>query len=288
MPADPHRADAPRRGTRDPDDSPPDAHPLDDAVRLVDRTWPTVGAPLVLVPLGATEQHGPHLPLDVDATIAVTIADTLAARVRDSGGDAVVAPEIAYGSSGEHQDFPGTMSIGTTALQLLLVELGRSATVWAPRIVFVNAHGGNLEALVAAVRVLRSEGRDVAWLPCSPEGGAPHDAHAGFDETSMMLHLRRSAVRSDAIEPGATAPIGELLPRLRADGVRAVSPNGVLGDPRGASASEGERLLAAIAEAAWRRLTGEVAHDGRLVARAGTPDAHGEPDEQDDADGPRR
>jgi creatinine amidohydrolase len=253
-----------------PDDRrPPDAHPLDHAARLVERTWPTVESPLVLVPLGATEQHGPHLPLDTDAAIAVAVAERLAERSRADGVDAVVAPAIAYGSSGEHQGFPGTISIGTAALQLLLIELGRSATVWAPRIVFVNAHGGNLDALAAAVGVLRSEGRDIAWLPCAPDGGGPRDAHAGYDETSMLEHLRAPAVRVDRIEPGATAPIGELLPRLRAEGVRAVAPNGVLGDPRGATAGAGQRLLTAIVEAAWRRLNGDVAGDGRLVRRDG-------------------
>lgn len=247
----------------------PDQHPLDDSARLVDRTWPSVAAPLLLVPVGATEQHGPHLPLDVDAAIAQTVADRLAARARDRGDDAVVAPLIAYGSSGEHQDFPGTLSIGTAALQLMLIELGRSASSWAPRVVFVNAHGGNLDALVASVRVLRSEGRDAAWLPCAADDGGHHDAHAGYDETSIMAHLRAPAIRFDRFEPGATDPITALLPRLRTGGVRAVSPNGVLGDPRGASAEAGEHLLATVVDAAWRRLTGLVADDGRLVARVG-------------------
>lgn len=246
----------------------PDQHPLDDAARLVDRTWPSVGAPLLLVPVGATEQHGPHLPLGTDAAIAATVAERLGARVRGEGGDAVVAPVIAYGSSGEHQDFAGTLSIGTAALQLMLIELGRSASSWAPRVVFVNAHGGNVDALVASVRVLRSEGRDAAWLPCAADGGGRRDAHAGYDETSIMAHLRAPAIRFDRFEPGAIEPITALLPRLRADGVRAVSPNGVLGDPSGASAEAGEQLLAAIVDAAWRRLTGVVADDGRLVARA--------------------
>ncbi len=276
--ADSHRADSPGRGARDPDERPSDAHPLDDSARLVDRTWPTVGHPLVLVPLGATEQHGPHLPLDVDAVIAVTIADRLAARARESGDEAVVAPAIAYGASGEHQDFPGTMSIGTAALQLLLVELGRSASEWASRLVFVNAHGGNLEALIAAVRLLRSEGRDAAWLPCVPDGGGPHDAHAGYGETSMLARLRAPAIRFERIEPGALAPIGELLPRLRAEGVRAVSPNGVLGDPRGASASAGERFLDAIVDAAWLRLRGEATPDGLLMARSVAPGERGDAD----------
>ena len=242
-------------------------HPLDDSARLVERTWPTVASPVLLVPVGSTEQHGPHLPFDTDTVIAVAVAGQLAERARAAGTEVVVAPAIAYGSSGEHQDFSGTISIGTAALQLMLIELGRSASSWAPRTVFVNGHGGNLQALSAAVGVLRSEDRDAAWLPCAPDDGGPHDAHAGHDETSIMLHLRLASVRAERIEPGATAPIGELLPRLRDEGVRAVSPNGVLGDPRTASATAGERLLTAIVDAAWRRLTGEVAPDGRLVPR---------------------
>ena len=241
-------------------------HPSDLLAPLAERTWPTVASPVLLVPVGSTEQHGPQLPLDTDTVIAVAVAEGLAERARAVGMDAVVAPAIAYGSSGEHQDFPGTISIGTAALQLMLIELGRSASAWAPRTVFVNGHGGNLQALSAAVRVLRSEDRDAAWLPCSPDDGGPHDAHAGYDETALLLHLRPASVRVDRIEPGATASISELPPRLRAEGVRAVSPNGVLGDPRAATADAGERLFAAIVDAAWRRLMGEVARDGLLVA----------------------
>lgn len=240
-------------------------HPLDDADRLVERTSPTVGSPVVLVPLGSTEQHGPHLPLDTDTTVAVAVAEALAGRLREEGTDAVVAPAVPYGSSGEHQDFAGTISIGTAALQHLLVELGRSATTWAPRIVFVNGHGGNLDALAGAVGILRGEGRDVAWLPCA--AGGARDAHAGLAETSLLTRLRPASVRADRAEPGATEPIGDLLPRLRAGGVRAVSPNGVLGDPVGATAEAGDRLLAAMIEAASLRLHGDVAPDGRLVER---------------------
>lgn len=245
-------------------------HPFDDSPDLVARTWPTVGAPVLFVPVGSTEQHGPHLPLDTDTSIAVVVAERLAARARAAGADAVVAPAIAYGSSGEHQDFPGTISIGTAALELMLIELGRSASSWAVRIVFVNGHGGNLDALIAAVRVLRSEGRDAVWLPCASDDGGAHDAHAGYDETAVQLHLRAGYVRETRFEPGATASIGELLPRLRAEGVRPVSPNGVLGDPSGASVAAGEHLLSAIVDATWRRFTGEVTTDGRLVARDGT------------------
>lgn len=212
--------------------------------RLGDATWPEVrdraaSAPTtLLVPLGATEQHGPHLPLGTDATIAVALAEAAAARVADT----VVAPVLPYGSSGEHQDFPGTLSIGAEATELVLVELGRSATETFLRVLFVNAHGGNALPLRAAVARLGDEGRDVrAWAPTF--GG---DAHAGRTETSLMLAL--DEVRVGLAEAGNDAPLGELIDRLQVDGVRAVSPNGVLGDPTGASAAEGRALLVAAVD----------------------------------------
>jgi mycofactocin precursor peptide peptidase len=213
--------------------------------RLADATWPEVeerrsaGPTTLLVPLGATEQHGPHLPLGTDSRIAEVLARVAAARVPG----AIVAPTLPYGSSGEHQDFPGTLSIGAAATELVLVELGRSAAETFDRVLFVNAHGGNAAPLAAAVERLRAEGRDAdAWAPRF--GG---DAHAGRTETSLLLALAPGRVR-DERAAGNGAPLAEVIGRLRADGVRAVSPNGVLGDPVGASAAEGEELLAAAAE----------------------------------------
>jgi creatinine amidohydrolase len=205
----------------------------------------------LLVPVGSLEQHGPHLPLDTDARVAAAVAGRAAGR--DLA--VLVAPPLAYGASGEHEGFPGTLSIGHDALRAVLVELGRSASRWAPRLVFVNGHGGNIPTVPDAVAQLRREGRDAAWWPCVPPTG---DAHAGRTETSIMLALDPAAVRRDAAEPGATAPLAELLPALRAGGVAAVSPNGVLGDPTGATAEEGERLLREMVErlrvgvARWR------------------------------------
>jgi mycofactocin system creatininase family protein len=246
------------------------------AWRLVDRPWPEVGRPLVLVPLGSTEQHGPHLPLDTDSTVASLVCEALGARLAADGVDAVVAPAIAYGASGEHEDFPGTISIGTQALTLLLLEFGRSASSWAERIVFVNGHGGNIEALSAAVPVLIDEERPSAWLPCVPdrtrldERVGPLDAHAGRSETSLMVAHDASRVRADGLEQGNVGPIGELMARLRDEGTRQVSPNGVLGDARGATAAEGELLLDAIVEGAWSRLRDGRADDrGCLVASRG-------------------
>lgn len=207
---------------------------------LAGAVWPEIpDGGLLVVPLGSVEQHGHHLPLGTDTAVAGAVA---AAAVEALEG-ALLAPALAYGASGEHEGFPGTVSIGTEVLTRLLVEYGRSACRWAGRVLIVNGHGGNLDALRAAVPLLRSEDRDVAWFPCALPGA---DAHAGRTETSLMLHVEPAGVRADRALPGVTTPIGELLPRLRADGVRSVSPTGVLGDPSGASGVEGAALLALL------------------------------------------
>jgi creatinine amidohydrolase len=210
---------------------------------LADLPWPAVGGGLLVVPLGSTEQHGPHLPLSTDTDVAVALATSVP--------DAVVAPALAYGASGEHAGFPGTLSIGQAALELVLVELVRSADAF-DRVLLLNGHGGNADPVRRAVATLRAEGRDVrAWSP-SWDG----DAHAGRTETSVLLALGRPVSPERPV--GATAPVAELMPALRAGGVRAVSPTGVLGDARGASAEEGAALLAAAAQdlhaflAGWR------------------------------------
>ena len=203
--------------------------------------WPEVEAGprrLLVVPLGSLEQHGPHLPMDTDTRIACFVA------ARACGGRAGVglAPPVAIGASGEHADFPGTLSIGTTALSLLLVELGRHASLHWPAMLLVNGHGGNGPAITDAVARLRAEGREChVWHAGLPGDGG--DAHAGRTETSLMLALAPSEVLLDRATAGDTRPIASIMPALRAGGVRAVSPNGVLGDPAGASAAEGMRLL---------------------------------------------
>ena len=207
-------------------------------MRLGERTWTEVEPATVLVPVGSLEQHGPHLPLDTDARIAAAVAR----RAADPA--MLVAPPLAYGASGEHEGFAGTLSIGHDALRAVLVELGRSAG-WASRMVFVNGHGGNLPTVPEAVVQLRQEGREVAWSGCAVPGG---DAHAGRTETSILLALDPSVVRLEAAEVGNTAELLALLPVLTKGGVRAASPNGVLGDPRGATAAEGEVLLATLVE----------------------------------------
>lgn len=210
--------------------------------------WPQLAGrrSTLLVPLGSTEQHGPHLPLDTDTRIAVAVAGRVAGELGH-----LCAPSIAYGASGEHQGFPGTVSIGTAALRTVLVEYGRSAFDWAHRLVFVNGHGGNVDALREAVALLRAEGRDTGWCGCTAEGG---DAHAGHTETSVLLHLWPQLVHTDRFAPGNTAPLGQLIGPLRGRGVAAVSESGVLGDPTTATAEAGEAILAAMVAGCTRRI----------------------------------
>ncbi|BAX91043.1 mycofactocin biosynthesis peptidyl-dipeptidase MftE [Mycobacterium shigaense] len=202
----------------------------------------------ILIPLGSTEQHGPHLPLDTDTRIATAVARGARARLDEQW---LVAPAIAYGASGEHQSFAGTISIGTDALTTLLVEYGRSAASWGHRLVFVNGHGGNVAALDAAVRQLRSEGRDAGWCPCAAAGA---DAHAGHTETSVLLHISPTDVLTDRWLAGNRAPLPDLLPSMRSGGVEAVSPVGILGDPTTATAAEGKRIFSEMVDGCVRRV----------------------------------
>ena len=226
--------------------------------------WPEVpdGAVLV-VPLGSCEQHGPHLPLDTDTRIATACADALAER----RGDVVVAPAVGIGASGEHEGFPGTLSIGTLALEAVLVELVRSALPppGSPRpppfagVVLVNGHGGNVEAVARAAALLADEGRALlVWHPSVPGG----DSHAGRTETSLLLHLCPEVVRMDRAEPGSSARWRDIGDVVRTEGLAAVSPTGVLGDPTTATAREGGEVFGALVDdlgatfASWRATLG--------------------------------
>jgi len=219
---------------------------------LSEMTWEEAAdlacSSLLAIPLGSTEQHGPHLPLDTDTRIAMAMAERLAS----ARGDVVVAPPVPYGSSGEHRGFAGTLSIGGPATECLVVEVVRSADAFAG-VVLVSTHGGNALALSRAACVLRAENRHVLlWWPtlqavrgACPDGIEP-DAHAGWVETSLILAIAPELVRLDRAKAGNRQPLKELSQQLLKSGVAGASSNGVLGDPAGASREHGLVLLKAL------------------------------------------
>lgn len=230
-------------------------------------TWPDVaeavrtGATTVVLPLGATEQHGPHLPLGTDTIRATALADRLAGQLPGM----LVAPALPYGCSDEHSGFPGLISLDHETLARVVLDLARRLTGWGVRrLVLLTAHGGNGEALERALALLR---RDLPELEVLTNGNletiapvllevARRDGisastlglHAGEGETSEMLHLRPDLVRLDKAAPDFTGAMEAILDELRKGGLRPVTEAGVLGDPTRAEAGRGARYLDATSD----------------------------------------
>lgn len=239
---------------------------------LAHLTWPEVaravaaGADTVILPLGATEQHGPHLPLGTDTLRAEALARRLAARLPG----ALVAPALPIGCSDEHAGFPGLLSLDAATLAAVIVDCARRMVAWGiTRLVLLSAHGGNGQALALAVERLRGELPDLrVWLPArtlAPDdavlavaaeaGIAPEEfgLHAGEGETSELLWLHPDLVRAEAAA-GYCGEMTTIVDTLQHLGLKAVTPNGVLGDPARAHAARGERYLDAWAGALAKEL----------------------------------
>lgn len=163
-------------------------------------------ATVALVPVGAIEQHGPHLPLNTDAALAENMALEAARRVQ--GATVLVLPTLSIAKSDEHENFPGVLTLDAATLQALLVQVGRSvARSGVRRLVFLNAHGGNVPVLQIAIRKLRiEEGMfcvSAGWMSMGyPAGLVSEDEmrdgiHGGLVETAAMLHFRPDLVKME-------------------------------------------------------------------------------------------
>jgi creatinine amidohydrolase len=222
---------------------------------------------VAIVPLGATEQHGPHLPLATDTMIADALAARLAARL----DDAIALPALPIGCSSEHMAFPGTLDVAPATLLAVVGDLLRSLVHHGIEDAFVfSAHGGNVATLRDALSTLAADApalhvaaatdldaltarlhEEAVRLGIAPEA-AGH--HAGEVETSIMLALHPDLVRTDAFARGHTAAVADPQTLFYPD-LRRNAPDGTVGDPRGASASRGARYLAVwtdVLEAAFR------------------------------------
>jgi creatinine amidohydrolase/Fe(II)-dependent formamide hydrolase-like protein len=240
------------------------------ALELDKLTWPQVKAEIeagrdtVVLALGATEQHGRHMPLATDALLGDHLARRLAQRL-----DAFVAPTVRVGCSEHHVGFAGTMSLSQETFHAIVADLVSSlARGGFRRIVLVPTHGGNFAPLAAAVAKLEQPelvtavtdlgvlfaiaqmGERDHGVPLS-EGGL----HAGEWETSLLLAIHPKLVHMELAEAGFTGDMEQAIGGIfAAGGVASLSPNGTLGDPARASAEHGERYWSAVVDLAFEQI----------------------------------
>ncbi|WP_448002436.1 creatininase family protein [Agromyces bauzanensis] len=226
---------------------------------------------VIVLPTGAVEHHGPHLPLGTDHVMADAVATAAVQRSVARGVDAWLLPPLAYTKSDEHSWAPGTMWLTAETLMATLVDLGRSLTTTrARKLVFLNGHGGNVALLNVAIRELRRRfglQTFVMGFPMPPGDGVdgPDELglgiHGGHGETSLMLHLRPELVDLSL----ARRSVPEHLAEYRRIGFHSkpvtlgwlsndFDPSGVIGDPTGANAAHGAALFEHAVEESARSL----------------------------------
>ncbi|HUJ43961.1 MAG TPA: creatininase family protein [Opitutaceae bacterium] len=227
---------------------------------------------LAVVPTGAIEQHGSHLPVGTDAILGQALLSAALARLPPDPG-VLVAPPVTYGKSVEHQGFPGTISLSTRTLRRLgLAIAGQLRDLGFTRLAFLNTHGGNSLVLAALAREIGEHfGIEATLLRHGYEPDvSPQEAawgiHAGEWETSLMLAAAPELVRMDraACEyPARLDDPGELRPEHAAATfawmTRDLSHSGVMGDATRATGEKGKRWLSGAAGALAdkiRRLSG--------------------------------
>ncbi len=234
---------------------------------LEDLTWPEAGALLVpetvaLLPTGAIEAHGPHLPLDTDVVIAGETARRAGVQLAARGELAIVLPHLSYGVSYVGACFPGTIPLPADVQIEIIAHILISVASQGPsRIAIVNAHlePAHFMALIAGAKMAREtteativvpDQRQPRWAATLSEEFRQGARHAGSYETSLMLAARPNAVRQDQL--AGLSPVWVDLPaRLRAGAktfAEAGGTGGYFGDPAQSTAEEGERLFDALAQ----------------------------------------
>jgi len=234
------------------------------ALHLDRLTWAEIkeeirdGRNTVVVPFGSTEQHGRHMPLGTDAVLGDAIGWGLAIRL-----DAFLAPTVRFGCSEHHLAFSGTVSLAEETFRRIVTDVVASLSAHGfRRIVLLPTHGGNFKPLAEAVAKIEPA-KDVRILAFTNLGGlvsaacesskafgvdaAQSGAHSGEWETSLMLALKPEQVKMDRAAEGFVGELSEIMAKVF-DGIQNLDQNGVLGDPRPATAEAGRKYLEEIIE----------------------------------------
>jgi creatinine amidohydrolase len=234
-------------------------------MRLSEVTWTDVrdaDVDVAFLPVGSTEQHGPHAPLGTDALNAVAVAeagaDAYESAAPSGAGDAergevAVAPPVAVGVAEEHRAFDGTMWVSPETFRAYVRESAASlVSHGVDRVVFVNGHGGNVEALAEVARLFSRDedhaGYGVAFTWFEAVGEHAGDmGHAGPLETALLRATNPDLVREERVEEasaGAADRWGEWVSGVNlAHDSDEFTDNGVVGDPREGDAERGAELL---------------------------------------------
>jgi creatinine amidohydrolase len=227
-------------------------------MRLAETTWCDAGdteTDLAVVPVGSTEQHGPHAPLGTDTMAARAVAE---AGIERYDGEAVLTPAVPVGVSVEHAQFPGTLSVGADTFRSYVSDVVESlASHGWDRVVVVNGHGGNVDALREVCGSLtRAETAytvpftwfDAIDLDQFTDLDGESMGHAGAVETSLVLHVCAKCVEKGQVEAardGGASTWGEYRHGVNlAYDSAEFTENGVVGDPTVGSAELGTQLLA--------------------------------------------
>ncbi|PSP66465.1 creatininase [Halobacteriales archaeon QS_1_69_70] len=226
-------------------------------MNLPESTWTDIrdaDADVAVLPVGSTEQHGPHAPLGLDWMTAEAVAEAGADRYAEEyGGEALVGPTVPVGVAAEHRAFDGTLWVSPDTFRAYVRETMESfAHHGLQRVVVVNGHGGNVDALRETCGRYTRDGDGYAAQFTWFDAVAAEDlGHGGPAETSFVRHLRPDLVREDrtrAAAAGAADAWGEWLNGTNlAHDAAAFTDSGVVGDPRDGDAALGEELLAASA-----------------------------------------
>jgi creatinine amidohydrolase len=241
------------------------------AIELDKLTWTQVrdeqanGRDTIVMALGATEQHGPHMALATDALLGDHLARLIADRL-----DAFVAPTVRIGCSAHHVGFPGTLSMSEATFASLIADLADAvARGGFRRLVLLPTHGGNFGPLARALAELPPvEGLQIsaltdlgALLAIAQLGAAEHGVplgegglHAGEWETSMLVAIHPELEHADRRAPGYVGAPEQAIAALFDSGVAALSPTGVIGDPTRASVENGRRYWDEVARIVLERL----------------------------------